>query len=116
MSELGSPVWWEARRWWSCAACRRRRGAAFWCAAPLPRRAPLPADAPAPQAKAEFTNPGGSTKDRVARQMVLDALEDGSLRAGGTVVEGTSGSTGISLALMANGAWRGGCRRRAGGA
>ena len=51
--------------------------------------------------KAEFLNPGGSTKDRIAREIVLDAEARGDLRPGGTVVEGTSGSTGISLALMA---------------
>jgi len=56
------------------------------------------------QAKAEFLNPGGSCKDRLARQVVLDAVTSGRLRAGqGTIVEGTSGSTGISLALVARG-------------
>eukprot|EP00939_MAST-03C_sp_MAST-3C-sp1_P001742 g1742.t1 len=52
-------------------------------------------------AKAEFLNPGGSTKDRIAREIVLDAEKRGDLKPGGIVVEGTSGSTGISLALMA---------------
>ena len=51
--------------------------------------------------KAEFLNPGGSTKDRIAREIVLDAEKRGDLKPGGTVVEGTSGSTGVSLALMA---------------
>lgn len=53
------------------------------------------------QAKAEFENPGGTSKDRVARQIVEDAEGAGVLRPGGEIVEGTSGSTGISLALMA---------------
>lgn len=52
-------------------------------------------------AKCEFLNPGGSSKDRVARRIVAEAEADGRLRPGGTVVEGTSGSTGISLALVA---------------
>lgn len=51
--------------------------------------------------KAEFLNPGGSTKDRIAREIVLDAEIRGDLVKGGTIVEGTSGSTGVSLALMA---------------
>ncbi|EQK99870.1 cysteine synthase [Ophiocordyceps sinensis CO18] len=49
-------------------------------------------------AKAEFMNPGGSVKDRAALYVVLDAEERGLLRAGGTVVEGTAGNTGIGLA------------------
>ncbi|TMW63374.1 hypothetical protein Poli38472_002315 [Pythium oligandrum] len=52
-------------------------------------------------AKAEFMNPGGSSKDRVAKGIVEDAERRGLLREGGTIVEGTSGSTGISLSLMA---------------
>jgi cysteine synthase A len=52
-------------------------------------------------AKAEFCNPGGSVKDRVAVRMLRDALDSGALRAGGLVTEGTAGSTGISLALVA---------------
>ncbi len=52
-------------------------------------------------AKLEMTNPGGSAKDRVARQMILDAEEAGILRSGGTLIEPTSGNTGIGLALMA---------------
>jgi len=52
-------------------------------------------------AKAEFLNPGGSTKDRIAREMVEEAEAAGKLCPGGTIVEGTSGSTGISLAFMA---------------
>ncbi|KAI1818694.1 cysteine synthase (O-acetylserine (thiol)-lyase-like protein) [Poronia punctata] len=48
--------------------------------------------------KAEFMNPGGSVKDRAALYVVLDAEERGLLKAGGTVVEGTAGNTGIGLA------------------
>lgn len=48
-------------------------------------------------------NPGGSSKDRVAKGIVEDAERRGLLREGGTIVEGTSGSTGISLSLMARG-------------
>ncbi|DBA02402.1 TPA: hypothetical protein N0F65_007221 [Lagenidium giganteum] len=52
-------------------------------------------------AKAEFLNPGGSSKDRVAKGIVEDAERRGLLKEGGAIVEGTSGSTGISLSLMA---------------
>jgi cysteine synthase A len=52
--------------------------------------------------KAEFMNPGGSVKDRAARAMVLDAERRGLLAAGGTVVEGTAGNTGIGLAHVCN--------------
>ncbi|OAA67381.1 Cysteine synthase (O-acetylserine sulfhydrylase) [Cordyceps fumosorosea ARSEF 2679] len=48
--------------------------------------------------KGEFMNPGGSIKDRAALYVVKDAEERGLLRAGGTVVEGTAGNTGIGLA------------------
>lgn len=50
--------------------------------------------------KLEYLNPGGSVKDRAAREMILAAEADGSLRSGGTVVEGTSGNTGIGLAMI----------------
>lgn len=50
--------------------------------------------------KAEFLNPGGSVKDRVALQIVREALADGRLKPGGLVTEGTVGSTGISLAMV----------------
>jgi len=53
-------------------------------------------------AKCEFTNPGGSVKDRAALFMVEDAEARGQLRPGGTIVEGTAGNTGIGLALVAN--------------
>ncbi|TFK75257.1 pyridoxal phosphate-dependent enzyme, beta subunit [Pluteus cervinus] len=48
--------------------------------------------------KAEFQNPGGSVKDRAALGIIMDAEEKGSLKPGGTVVEGTAGNTGIGLA------------------
>ncbi|GAB4013454.1 MAG: cysteine synthase A [Bdellovibrio sp.] len=51
--------------------------------------------------KCEFLNPGGSIKDRAAKQMVEDALEQGRLKSGMTIVEGTAGNTGIGLALVA---------------
>lgn len=52
--------------------------------------------------KAEFLNPGQSVKDRAALFIVRDALDNGLLRAGGTIVEGTAGNTGIGLSLVAN--------------
>ncbi|GGF94068.1 cystathionine beta-synthase [Rhodococcoides trifolii] len=52
-------------------------------------------------AKLEFLNPGGSVKDRAAVSMIDAAERDGSLRTGGTVVEGTSGNTGIGLTMVA---------------
>lgn len=51
-------------------------------------------------AKVESFNPGGSAKDRVALQMILDAEERGILKPGGTVVEPTSGNTGVGLAWI----------------
>ena len=51
--------------------------------------------------KAEFMNPGGSVKDRAALAMVRDAEARGTLRPGGTIVEGTAGNTGIGLSLVA---------------
>ena len=51
--------------------------------------------------KAEFMNPGGSVKDRIGPAIIEAAERDGSLRPGGTVVEGTSGNTGLGLALAA---------------
>lgn len=45
-------------------------------------------------------NPGGTSKDRIAARMIAEAEANGTLRAGGTVVEGTSGSTGICLASL----------------
>ena len=51
--------------------------------------------------KNETANPGGSAKDRPALQMVLDAEASGELRPGGTIVEPTSGNTGVGLAIVA---------------
>ncbi|WP_338410719.1 pyridoxal-phosphate dependent enzyme [uncultured Flavobacterium sp.] len=52
-------------------------------------------------AKVETFNPGNSTKDRMAVKMVEDAEADGRLQPGGTIIEGTSGNTGMGLALAA---------------
>lgn len=51
--------------------------------------------------KAEFLNPGGSVKDRVAVKIIEEALESGDLVCGGVVIEGSAGSTAISLATVA---------------
>ena len=51
--------------------------------------------------KAEFFNPGGSVKDRICLNMINEAEKDGRLKPGGTIVEPTSGNTGIGLALVA---------------
>jgi len=56
-------------------------------------------------AKAEFLNPGGSIKDRIARHIVLEAERRGKLRPGSTIMEVTSGNTGIALSMV--GAMRG---------
>ncbi|MCO4824857.1 MAG: pyridoxal-phosphate dependent enzyme, partial [Amylibacter sp.] len=48
--------------------------------------------------KAEFMNPGQSVKDRAALSIIKHAIADGSLKPGGTIVEGTAGNTGIGLA------------------
>ena len=52
--------------------------------------------------KAEFMNPGQSVKDRAALFIIQDAVEKGLLRAGGVIVEGTAGNTGIGIAIVAN--------------
>jgi len=52
-------------------------------------------------AKVEYFNPGGSAKDRIAERMVEAAEQSGELRPGGTIVEPTSGNTGVGLALIA---------------
>ena len=52
-------------------------------------------------AKVESFNPGNSVKDRMALKMIEDAEKDGRLKPGGTIVEGTSGNTGMGLALTA---------------
>ncbi|MFE4358168.1 MULTISPECIES: pyridoxal-phosphate dependent enzyme [unclassified Kitasatospora] len=68
---------------------------------PLIRLARLGAGIAAPiYAKAEFLNIGGSVKDRAALSMVLAAERDGLLKPGGTIIEATSGNTGIGLAIV----------------
>jgi len=52
--------------------------------------------------KAEFLNPAGSVKDRAALAIIKDAEEQGTLRPGGVIVEGTAGNTGIGIAHVAN--------------
>jgi cystathionine beta-synthase len=52
-------------------------------------------------AKVEYFNPGNSMKDRVALSMIEDAEAEGLLKPGGTIIEGTSGNTGMGLALVA---------------
>ena len=73
------------RRWSSSSACRRKPGVRIW-------------------AKLESHNPTGSVKDRVARAMIEDAEEKGAIQPGQTILEPTSGNTGISLAMI--------CRRK----
>ena len=51
--------------------------------------------------KADYTNPGGSVKDRIGITMIDDAERRGLLKPGGTIIEGTSGNTGMGLALVA---------------
>jgi len=52
--------------------------------------------------KAEFMNPGQSVKDRAALGIIMDAVEHGRLKPGGTIVEGTAGNTGIGLCVLGN--------------
>jgi cystathionine beta-synthase len=52
-------------------------------------------------AKCDYLNPGGSVKDRIAIEMIAEAERSGRLKPGGTIVEGTSGNTGMGLALVA---------------
>ena len=56
---------------------------------------------PAVLAKVEFLNPGGSVKDRIGPAMIEDAEHRGLLKPGGTIVEATSGNTGVGLAIAA---------------
>jgi cystathionine beta-synthase len=53
-------------------------------------------------AKVEYMNPGGSVKDRIALRMIESAERQGKLAAGGTIIEPTSGNTGVGLAIVAN--------------
>ena len=53
--------------------------------------------------KVEYFNPGNSVKDRMAIRMIEDAEKAGLLKPGGTIIEGTSGNTGMGLALAAIG-------------
>jgi len=69
---------------------------------PLVRLGPVAAGIAAPVlAKVEYFNPGGSVKDRIALRMVEAAERAGELRPGGTIVEPTSGNTGVGLAIVA---------------
>jgi len=69
---------------------------------PLVRIRKLTRDCPAPVlAKLEYFNPGGSVKDRIGLGMVEAAEREGKLRPGGTIVECTSGNTGLGLAMVA---------------
>ena len=52
-------------------------------------------------AKVEYLNPGGSVKDRIATRMIEAAERDGLIGPGGTIVEPTSGNTGVGLAIVA---------------
>ncbi len=59
----------------------------------------LSSDCPVIWCKLEFLNPSGSTKDRIARYILANALGDGRVKPGGTVIEASSGSTSIAMAL-----------------
>ncbi len=68
---------------------------------PLVRLKRLGRDLPCPlYAKVEFFNPGGSVKDRIAVNIIGEAERSGRLKPGGTVVEATSGNTGVGLAMV----------------
>ncbi len=68
---------------------------------PLVHLAKIGRDLPASlYAKVEYFNPGGSIKDRIAVNMIEEAERSGRLNPGGTVVEATSGNTGMGLALV----------------
>jgi cystathionine beta-synthase len=68
---------------------------------PLVRLKRLAKDLPCPvYVKVEFFNPGGSVKDRIAENIIEEAEHSGKLKPGGTVVEATSGNTGLGLAMV----------------
>jgi cystathionine beta-synthase len=68
---------------------------------PLVRLTRLAKDLPCPlYAKVEYFNPGGSVKDRIAVNIIAEAERQGRLKPGGTVVEATSGNTGLGLAMV----------------
>ena len=62
---------------------------------------PEAASGPLVLAKVEYLNPGGSVKDRIAARMIDAAEASGALQPGGTIVEPTSGNTGVGLAMVA---------------
>ena len=69
---------------------------------PIVQLGPIAKDCPSHiYAKLEFLNPGGSVKDRIGVFMLERAFEEGKLQPGGTIIEGTSGNTGVGLALWA---------------
>ncbi|HUU44722.1 MAG TPA: cysteine synthase family protein [Acidobacteriota bacterium] len=69
---------------------------------PIVRLRRIGADLPMPLfAKIEFLNPGGSVKDRMAVHIINKAEQEGRLKPGGTIVESTSGNTGVGLAMVA---------------
>ena len=67
----------------------------------LNRTLDLPDGGPLVLAKVEYLNPGGSVKDRIATRMIDAAEASGELQPGGTIVEPTSGNTGVGLAMVA---------------
>ncbi len=69
---------------------------------PMVRLRALEKDAPGTKLylKLEYANPGGSVKDRPARQMMLDAVEDGRLRSGKVLIDATSGNTGVAYSFL----------------
>ncbi len=69
---------------------------------PMVRLRSLEKDAPGTKIylKLEYANPGGSVKDRPARQMMLDAIEDGRLRSDKILIDATSGNTGVAYSLL----------------
>src|SRR5512134_4039877 len=69
---------------------------------PLVRLSRIGRDLPVPlYAKLEFMNPGGSVKDRVGANIIEQAEKRGELKPSGTIVEATSGNTGVGLAIAA---------------